>query len=54
MKIFEKSYIRVAKAPRFPQFLIRSGVPEQLQKFYLPFFRFFDQFSVKYSKLTPL
>lgn len=31
MKIFEKQYIRAAKAPHCPQFIIRSGVPEQLQ-----------------------
>ena len=28
MKIFEKSYIRVAKASRFLMFVVRSGVPE--------------------------
>lgn len=33
MKNFEKSHIRVAKAPRFPQFIVRSGVPEKLPNY---------------------
>lgn len=31
MNFFEKSYNRVAKAPRLPWLIIRSGVPEQLR-----------------------